>query len=308
MPATEFICPDGKTILIESCLQKHGCRLKKRCATLPYLRLIGFDREWKGVSPSSAGTGPRALYLKAEVNYAINPQDRAWSAFGTSTHDNLGIHKYSENVLSEEKLSDADMSGTADILEEDEEKNDHYILTDYKTWGSFKVAKALGLVIETTEETILDEEGSPVLLKSGPNKGKPKTRQKTELKYDPAKIDLKAEEYQLNRYRIFFEQKGFPISRIRIQVVTRDGGTYIAKNRGILKNIYIIPVKRLLNNDVLAYYKNLSDEVLEAFRTGYARKCDIWESWGRKRCEGFCEIVEDCKSMSKIHNEKWGLI
>lgn len=308
MPATHFVCPDGQRIKIESCLTKLGCRLGTRCATLPYLRLIGFDRKWKGVSPSSAGNGPRLLYLKAEVSYSINPQDRVWAAFGTSTHDNLGMHKHSDNVLSEEKLSDDIMSGIADVLEEDEQKPGRFIITDYKNFGSFKVAKALGLIIETTEETILDKEGKPVLLKSGPNKGQPKTQQKTERKYDPTQIDLRAEEYQINRYRIFYEQKGFPISRLQLQVLVRDGGTFIAKNRGIDKNLYIISIKRLLNTDVLAYYKQLSDEVLEAFKTGYARKCNLWESWDRRRCEGFCEVVEDCKSMSKTHNEKWGLI
>ena len=42
-------------------------------------------------------------------------------------------------------------------------------------------------------------------------------------------------ELQLNRYRIFFEEQGFPVSRIQIQAIPRDGGTYIAKNRGIDK-------------------------------------------------------------------------
>jgi hypothetical protein len=80
MPAKYFICPDGEQIEIEKCLSIGGCRMKERCATLPYLRLVGYDREWKGVTPSAAGNGARYLYLKATVDYAINPYDRVWAA------------------------------------------------------------------------------------------------------------------------------------------------------------------------------------------------------------------------------------
>jgi hypothetical protein len=145
----------------------------------------------------------------------------------------------------------------------------------------------LGITSETIEETGLDENKKPVLLQSGKNKGKPKTRQKRIMKTDPATIDLRAEELQLNRYRIFFEQYGFPVSRMQIQVVSRDGGTYIAKNRGIERNLYIIPIKRLLNKDVFDFYRELNDEVLAAFNDGYIRKCNAWECWDRRRCDGF---------------------
>lgn len=309
MPAKWFRCPDGQTIEIERCLADQGCRMPLRCATRPFLRLIGFDRKWYGVSPSSAGNGPRMLYLRAVIPYQVDPNDRVWAALGTSTHEKLSMHKYAQNVLTETFLSDTDMKGVADVLEGDENRPGYYILTDYKTWGSFKVARAYGISSETTEETVLDTHGKPVILKSGPNKGKPKTIQNKKITQDPAKVDLRAEEYQLNRYRIFFESYGFPISQMQIQVVSRDGGTYVAKNRGIERNLYVIPIKRLLNNDVLAFYKNLADEVTEAFGSGYIRKCTSWESWDRRRCDnGFCEVVDACKEMSAKAGEKWGLI
>lgn len=308
MPGKWFRCPDGQQIEIEQCLKEKGCRMGQRCATRPFLRLAGFDRKWTGVSPSSAGNGPRVLYLKAMCEYVIDPNDRVWAALGTSTHDKLAMHKYASNVLTETPLSDNEMKGIADVLEEDEEKQGYFILSDYKTWGSFKVAKAMGLTSETVEETVM-EDGKPVILKSGPNKGKPKTKQNKVVKYDPTKVDLRSEELQLNRYRIFFESYRFPVSRLQIQVVSRDGGTYIAQNRGIDRNLYIIPIKRLLNADVLNFYRVLAEEVKQAFATGYARKCDEWESWERRRCEGgFCEVVEQCKEMSAKAGEKWGII
>jgi len=308
MPASHFRCVDGETILIDQCLKDGGCRMKERCATRSYLRLIGFDRKWDGVTPSSAGNGPRYLYLKATVDYVVDPNDRVWAALGTSTHDNLGMHRYNKDILSEEKLSDDKMRGIADCLEVDEKKDGYFILTDYKTWGSYKVAKSMGIVSEKIEETILDDEGKPVLLKTGKNAGKPKTKQRTIITTDVSQIDLRSEEFQLNRYRIFFEQYGFPVSRMQIQVVSRDGGTYIAKGRGIERNLYIIPIRRLKNDDVLNFYQVLHHEVLDAFKDRYARKCNMWESWEKRRCEGYCEVVEECKRMSADNNEKWGIV
>ena len=188
-------------------------------------------------------------------------------------------------------------------------KREGYILTDHKTWGSFKVARALGISSEQKEETVIGDNGKPVILKSGPNKGQPKTVKKTTITQDASKADLFAEELQLNRYRIFFEKAGYPVSKMLLQVIPRDGGTYIAKNRGINRNLYIIQIKRLHNKDVLSFYESLAAEVLEAFRTGYARLCSMRESWDRKRCtEDYCEVVEACKVMSHKANERWGII
>jgi hypothetical protein len=94
-----------------------------------------------------------------------------------------------------------------------------------------------------------------------------------------------------------------------LQVIPRDGGTYIATNRGIDRNLYLIPIKRLHNKDVLAFYESLAAEVLDAFKNDYARLCNMRECWDRRRCtEEFCEIVESCKLMSHKANEKWGII
>jgi len=309
MPAKHFICSDNQEIEISKCLEKNGCRMTQRCAALPYLRLIGYDREWNGVTPSASGNGPRILYLKAVTDYSINPNDRVWASIGTGTHGKLSIHKYTSNVLSEEKLTDELIKGIPDVLELDEEQphpfEDRHILYDYKTWGSFKVAKALGLTIEKKTEPILDDDGNPVLFSSGKNKGKPKTKTISNFVIKPETIDLKAEEFQLNRYRILFESYGFMISKMIIQAIPRDGGTYVAKNRGIDCNLYLIPIKRIDNDLVMDYYDELQGAVDTAFELKYSRLCDKWESWDYRRCDGYCEVSEACKKMSEANNEKW---
>jgi len=289
MPAKEFICLDGERIEIKDCLER--CRMDARCATKPYLEMIGYDRGWKGISPSSAGTGVRCLYLKATTDYAIRPNDRAFAALGTAVHRKLSIHAYTRNVLSEEALNGDQMKGIADCLEMDENAPGEFCLTDYKTSGSYKVAQWLG--IQKKIVPILDDNGNAVLLKSGKNKGEPKTKS-VFLTETP---DLQDVALQLNSYRIFFEKAGFPISRMQIQAIVRDGGTFIATSRGIDRSIYIIDVPKLPNSYVTEYYNKKIDELIQAFDYGYAKKCSDEECWGGRRCEKWCEVKDECDKL-----------
>jgi len=295
MPATQFICPDGAKRNIKACLSHQGCRMSQRCATLPYLRHISNQRPFTRVSPSSAGNGPRYIYLKAIYEYAIDPLQMTWAVIGTAAHQLLAQHAIVENVLQEQRITHDDIEGIPDILEQDEFKPGSYLLTDYKTFGSYKVAKCLG--IEATDEPVLDAHGKPIFLISGKNKGKPKTRK---IFTKTAKPDLQNESLQLNQYRIMFEAAGFPVSRMQLQVIVRDGATYIAKSRGIDSNMYIIDIPRLSDASVYDFYRYLQFEVDEAFLNGWTRRCDCHESWQGRRCGGYCEVVEQCKQMDKM--------
>jgi CO dehydrogenase/acetyl-CoA synthase delta subunit len=185
------------------------------------------------------------------------------------------------------------MVGIADVLEQDEYNYGKYTIFDYKTWGSYKVGKAMG--VTAIEEEVVDNEGNLVLLKSGKNKGKPKTIKS--FKTEPENIDLTNETLQLNRYRIMFEKYGFPISKMQIQAVVRDGGTYIAQSRGIERNLYLLDVPRISNSACLKFYHGLQIEVDKAFKDKWIRKCNSHESWEGRRCKGFCEVTEACKKM-----------
>ena len=276
--------------------------MKNRCATLPYLRLVGYDREWRGVTPSAAGTGPRLLYLKAATDYAIDPNDRSFAAIGTGTHAKLSLHQYTEDVFSEEGLSDGKIKGIADVLEIDESspRMERYVLNDYKTFGSYKAAMVMGII--SVDKPLLDEKGQPVLLRSGKNKGKPKTRKAIE--HRPERKENREVALQLNRYRILFEKYNFPVSRINIQINPRDGNTYIAKSRGIDRNLYMEPIPILPDMEVLDFYDKLQAEVDQAFKTGWIRQCNKWESWDGRRCKGYCEVADACAEMDAGQQRK----
>jgi len=63
------------------------------------------------------------------------------------------------------------------------------------------------------------------------------------------------------------------------------------------KETMIIPVEKISDYKVMAYYVRLAAMVEEAMDTGFARKCDNWESWHGKRCSGYCEVKEQCEAM-----------
>jgi len=300
MPAKYFKCPDDETVEIEKCLSYRGCRMQERCASLRYLNTVAFDREWRGITASAAGNGPQLIYLTKTCDYTVDPLSRVFAVLGTGTHGKLHTHA-PLNVLSEERLK----GGTPDCLEMDEYNDGSFILYDDKTWGSYRVMRALGMTIEKHEEPIL-ENGNPVLLKSGPNKGKPKTKTISEVVINPEKADLRAAELQLNSYRIDFESIDFPISQMFLEIPVRDGGLAIAKTRHIERNLYKIPVKRLPDKEVRDYYADLNADIEVALAMGYARKCDDWESWDGRRCQDFCDVAPFCQYAKDIAQGKEG--
>lgn len=293
MPKTRFICPDESTVCIQKCLERHGCRMGARCAPLPYLHFAAEDWRFKRVSPSMAGNGPRYIYLKETVDYAEKPEDMAFASAGIHTHDRLAQEKLTKAVLAEERLTHEEMTGIMDEMEEDEDAPGFHVITDYKTWGSYMVAKALGIV--SVDVPLLDDNGNQLYYVRGKNKGKPKMTQEHTM--DPSRSDMPGTEYQLNRYRIMCESYGFPISKMRVFALPRDAGTWIAEKRGITQRTYIIPVRKLPDEKVMDYYFELGQEIERAFETGYARRCASWENWDGIRCERYCPVKEACDKM-----------
>ena len=108
---------------------------------------------------------------------------------------------------------------------------------------------------------------------------------------------MRGTELQINRYRILIESYGFPVSRLQVYAIVRDGGTFLARKRGIDNLTYLIPVRKLPDDEVLDYYFDLQQSVEKAFETGYAPKCDPWETWDGNRCDNYCPVREWCDEM-----------
>jgi len=289
-----FVCPDNNQIEIKDCLKEGGCRMGGRCATRSYLRMAASDRKWVG-KPSTTQLiqGTMEAFLKISKDYATSPDSRAFMINGTKGHGVL--EQYDDDCSFLEERFDGDdtnVTGIADVIEIE---NGKAILADHKTSGSFKVAKSLGFYI--------DKEETGEVFKSGPKKGQPKYR--SVLKRDDSKIDRRDWALQLNKYRLEAEKRGLKIDEVKIQVVCRDGGTFIARSRGVFRNIYYFKIERIPDDEVITYFEQKREALLKALKQGYWDDiCTAQENWDSLKCQRYCDVAKFCKYGKFLKQEK----
>jgi hypothetical protein len=273
MPLKSYVCTDGVRVSVEECLR--GCRLPRRCLTLTTLRVIALrERVWDGaVHVTDLLGGVMQTYLKITQGYAIHPQDRAFVLLGSGHHKMLEDGRVGEELI-EPKLTytlpgEITLQGSCDVVEHE---NGEWVLSDFKTWGSYKVAKVLGVE------------------KQGGGRGKPPVT----FTIKPGLSDMRDEELQVNMYRVMLERAGLEVGRMQIQVTVRDGGIAAAKSRGVDANIYVIPVKKLSDVEVVGYFTAKGAELHQMLRTGESYPCTGEERWGGTKCRFYCEVAEFC--------------
>lgn len=282
MPATKFICPNGRIIPIKECL--HHCPSCTRCMFLPTLRAISkaANRKLDEATVTELLTGTREMYLRKTVDYAIDPMDQVFALHGTAVHA-LQQEVTAGNMLSEERLADTVTSGQFDLY--GRILDDHrLILGDYKVTSSYKLMKALGYYkvdIPTGE-----------VYKTGLRKGQPKTRK--EWLTDGVR-DLFEWSVQLNYYRMLLEQQGFQVEGMEIQAMCRDFSLRAAAERNITKPIYLIPIHRISDHWLKLYMKAKANRLKQALadRT-LLPPCHARERWNDRKCKGYCPVASFC--------------
>jgi len=259
----------------------------ERCLTRPTLAEIGQTRPWTGkMSVTQHCIGTMECYLKITVDYYIDPRSRGFMLHGTRHHRALEVAGKKLDLLAEEYFSDDDCTGIPDVIQPDEQKDGFYILCDYKTWGSYKVAKCLGL-------KQVDEEIPGEYYRSGARKGQQKTRKV--VVHDPAAVDFGEAKYQLNRYRLFAEDAGLPISKMKLQITVRDGGTYIALNRGVTESMYYLDVPRMDDKEVRDYFDRKRNQLMAALAGKEPPVlCTEEERWEDRKCLKYCDVAFCC--------------
>lgn len=245
------------------------------------------EREWNGIpSTTQLLNGTMYEFLKLTQPYVVNPDGRAFMIAGTKHHEQLEVKAKELGLPSEVPLN-----VDRDIFDLLEPEGSSYNLTDYKLWGSYRVARALGLV-----EVGKKPDPSGAVYKSSGKWGQAGTpKMITVFQPMPQEVDLFNEELQLNRYRIMLEELGITISKMQLQVTVRDGGLAIASSRGVVRNIYKIPIKKLDDNIIKEYFAGKADDLGVALTNGqWEVPCNDKESWEGKRCENYCEVARYC--------------
>lgn len=137
MPAKYFLCPDGEKVEIGKCFKK--CRMCERCMLLPVLKAVGKTRPWHGKpSVTQLLKDTRQTYLEIKHEYVIDPQKSIASMIGTNSHS-LMEGNVPNNYLAECRLSDDITSGQFDSYDLETKT-----LIDFKFFGAYRIAKALG--------------------------------------------------------------------------------------------------------------------------------------------------------------------
>lgn len=293
MPLEWFQCPDKEIIPVKDCLQH--CRMEERCLTLPTLKLMSQEREWNG-KPSTTQllNGTMYEFLKLTQPYVVDPDSRAFMISGTKHHTAL------EQVAKELGLpSEIALTIDRDIFDLLEAEGEELVMTDYKLWGSLRVAKALGIV-EVGKQP--DPSGA-VYVKSGKwgNKGTPKMV--SVFQRMPQEVNNWEAELQLNNYCNKLEDIGVHLKRMQLQITVRDGGLAVAHGRGITRNTYRIPIPKLDGVAVEEYFAKKEKDLLTALEQGHwDEPCNDRECWEGARCKGYCEVWRFCPKGVLTHS------
>lgn len=266
-----FICPNRAITSIEKCLEK--CPFGERCAPLSYLKLCADEREWKGKpSVTQLQRGTREAWLKIKRDYSENPDSQVFRIIGSMGHALLEAY----GIDPEHPLEYEGITGIPDEIERD---GDEYTLIDTKVSGSYKVGLAIGITEFDTGLT-------------GP-KGKPIK------KYEivPENADMEEWAMQFNMYRVMIEhQLPITIGKIKCFMPVRDGGTFIAKNRGMDRNFYYTDVPFIDEDKVKDYFISKRDRLLFHLNNDtMPEPCNEQEAWKGNKCKGYCSVVDHCE-------------
>jgi len=291
MSATRFICPNGQEVAIPDCLK--SCSMQQRCMFLPTLRAVAksLDRGIKEPTVTELLAGTRETYLKKTTDYAVDPQAILYALHGQAVHT-INENHTEGDILSEIRLSNEVTSGKFDMYGKiiDEEEG---VLGDLKVTSSYKLMKALGIykVDVATGE----------IYKTGVKKGQLKTRK--EFYYDGVRHVMDWA-IQLNAYRLLLETTGFMVNRMVIQAMCRDSGLRITAERGINKNVYLIPIQKISDHWLKRYFNAKAHALQEALASEKLPAiCKVKERWNDRKCLDYCVVAENCPYGSVIQGK-----
>lgn len=291
--------PCGR-IKFEDCLK--SCPIGERCIPYPVLKLMARTRQWTGkLSTTQALNGTRETYMSINIPYYIDPNDMVFATLGTASHTKVEKHS-GGNDLFEEFLEDDTTTGFADLLSDEGET---MVLWDYKTYGSWKTAKLLGI-----DKRKIESPTGEVYKTNTKYGNKGDIKMVDEYFINPEKIDNWDVSMQLNRYRIFYEKMGFKVDKMKVYIMLKDGNQMSAKQRGLDKNHYVVDIPLLTDKEVLDYYKLKHEAIQEAFLTGETKICSDKERWYNEdyksygKCDKFCSVRNHCRILQEIESEE----
>lgn len=297
--------PDGRVISME---EAQSGAIANPPAPLPYLRDLASERRDDGpphVTDLLIGT--REAYLRKTEDYLIDFDDGAFSLLGRAVHSVLEH----DRSVTEIGWDIGWIQGKADLLEL---HGGNLVLIDYKAQGAYSVRKYIGM--DYHEVPVTDSAGNEILLKTGKNAGKPKTR-KVWFR-NPEKADTRNIAYQMNMYRVALNKAledpkivtdpltaemlkpftGKKIDRMKVFFIVRDASTMQATNQGITQRTYFEDVPYLSDVSIEDYFHSRSIKLSRALvEEEPPELCSDFENWEGRKCKEYCPVAKYCQAL-----------
>ena len=298
MPAIGFKYPEGDKILFEDVVKyidSRGVEDKldiERMGMYPpaLIEMMKVRENDRKPSVTELLNGTCQAYLERTRDFYIDPQQQAFSLLGTLHHHRLEDNA-SGDMMPELELELWDITGIVDLYDS-KTKN----LVDYKSTGSYKASKVLGV-----DFYLADDPSGEVYKRAGKwgKKGEPKKVRR--YWKNPEKADLGDWTWQINMYRLMLQSQGKKVHNMYVQMIVRDGGVAASRDRGIDRNIYLIEVPFIHDDHLKEKFTKKRDLLLEALESReIPDKCSDSETWGGRKCESFCPVREHCPYVSPI--------
>ena len=298
MPAIGFKYPEGDKILFEDVVKyidSRGVEDKldiERMGMYPpaLIEMMKVREPNRKPSVTELLNGTCQAYLERTRDFYIDPQQQAFSLLGTLHHHRLEDNA-SGDMMPELELELWDITGIVDLYDS-KTKN----LVDYKSTGSYKASKVLGI-----DFYLADDPSGEVYKRAGKwgKKGEPKKVRR--YWKNPEKADLGDWTWQINMYRLMLQSQGKKVHNMYVQMIVRDGGVAASRDRGIDRNIYLIEVPFIHDDHLKEKFTKKRDLLLEALESReIPDKCSDSETWGGKKCESFCPVREHCPYVSPV--------
>jgi hypothetical protein len=206
----------------------------------------------------------RISYLRMVNDLYVSPKSLIKSFYGKAFHSTTGSAFGCAEVL----VEDDQCSGTFDLFDEG-------VLIDYKVWGSYRVARALGL------------HSIKVI---NPVTKRPNTR------WVPGgEPEIQEETLQLNRYRMLLHQR-FPDliqHSMKLFVIVKDAELQTAFSRGVTEPYYWIDIPQWDDINIWSWFEDKRLSLERAMETKTTACCDSVENWNGNRCK-YCDVAEFC--------------
>lgn len=240
-------------------------------------------RHWFGKPSVTQLIKPtRQTYLEIVNDYAIDPMGGIAAMIGTNSHKAFE-ESQPNGWLAEVRLEDDITSGQFDAYD-----CKNQILWDWKFFGAFRIARALGYTPRWNKRIV--------------TRGKDKGKEKWEQVFEPGGVrDIREIAIQLNYYRYLMEQHGIHVKAINVNMFVRGGVDATAKKYGITQPGYIVPINFVSLKWVRMYMKAKYDRLMEAIEKQeippVCSKRDRWDtskSYPDRKCRDWCDVHEFC--------------